>query len=76
MADRITGNVTYLDFEGGFWGIETSDKKFMILNMPEQLKCNGLDVKCLIEEATDVATMFSYGTPAFIRSFKTYKFPK
>jgi hypothetical protein len=74
MRIQITGKVCYKDIEGGFWGIITQEDKFLILNMPEQLKYEGAMISCTIETKEDVFSIYNWGTPAFISSFTTQKF--
>lgn len=68
---RITGKVVYLSFEGGAYGIiDQSGKKYLPINMPNQLKKDGAEVKCSVRPA-DVASMVMWGEPVYIYSFET-----
>ena len=50
MRKTIKGKIEYQTIEGGFWGIVASDgSKWQIINMPEQLKYSGRQVKVTIE---------------------------
>ena len=68
---KIIGNATYVDLEGGFWGIAAKDGNYMPMNMPEQLKQNGQELMCYISIDEDVMTMQNWGTPCMILSFST-----
>jgi hypothetical protein len=68
---KIKGKVVYLSFEGGAYGIEDSNgRKFLPVNMPEQLKKDGAQVVCNISP-TDAETMMMWGEPVIINSFET-----
>lgn len=44
---RIKGKSQYINLEMGFWGIVgDTGKKYLPINMPEQLKTNGARVEC------------------------------
>ena len=38
------GEVTYMEIEGGFWAIETSDETYEPTNLPLEFQKDGLDV--------------------------------
>ena len=68
---KITGKVVFLSFEGGAYGIiDSSGRKLLPLNMPEQLKKDGATVNCSVKPA-DVETMIMWGEPVIIESFET-----
>ncbi|MEO6130425.1 MAG: hypothetical protein ABIQ02_01165 [Saprospiraceae bacterium] len=68
---KIHGKVVLLSIEGGAYGIiENSGRKFLPLNMPNQLKKEGADVVCKVRPA-DVETMIMWGEPVYIDSFET-----
>jgi len=68
---RITGKVVYLSFEGGAYGIiDQQGRKFLPINMPNQLKKDGAQVICSIRPA-DTVSMFMWGEPVYINSFET-----
>ncbi len=68
---KIEGKVVYMNMEGGFYGIiDQTGRKFFPLNMPNQLKKEGADVKCTIRIA-EVETTFMWGEPVYIESFET-----
>lgn len=71
MSKTIQGTVTYQNLATGFWGIvDTSGEKWMIVNMPEQIKYDGKKVKVSIEPI-DSMSVEMWGTPAKIISFGT-----
>lgn len=70
---HIKGKAKYVNLEMGFWGIEAMNgKKYMPINMPEQLKTNGATVECkavVVEMDTftqwgEVVKIISFETPA------------
>lgn len=68
----IRGKAIYVSLEMGFWGIQTpSGKKYLPINMPEQLKENGSPVACKAIVVDDVVSMQMWGTPVKIVSFET-----
>ena len=68
---KIKGKVVYLSFEGGAYGIiDSNGRKYLPLNMPEQLKKDGADVVCTARPS-DAETMIMWGEPVFIESFET-----
>lgn len=68
---KITGKVVLLPFEGGAYGIEDQHgKKYLPINMPNQLKKDGARVTCSIQKA-DVESMIMWGEPVYITSFET-----
>lgn len=57
--------------EGGAYGIiDKSGRKFLPLNMPNQLKREGANVVCKVRPA-DVETTMMWGEPVYIDSFET-----
>jgi hypothetical protein len=68
---KITGKVVFLSFEGGAYGIiDSAGRKLLPLNMPEQLKKDGANVRCTISPS-DAETMIMWGEPVIIESFET-----
>lgn len=68
----IRGKAVYVALEMGFWGIQTpGGKKYLPINMPEQLKENGSDVACKAIVVDDIVSMQMWGTPVKIVSFET-----
>lgn len=70
---RITGKVVYLSFEGGAYGIiDQHGKKYLPINMPNQLKRDGAEVICRAQPA-DVESTVMWGEPIYIYSFETLR---
>jgi hypothetical protein len=68
---KITGKVVFLSMEGGAYGIiDSSGRKFLPVNMPNQLKKDGANVKCKVRPA-DVETSMMWGEPVYIEAFET-----
>ena len=67
----ITGTSTYIDLEGGFWGIKTATDNYYPINMPEQLKTEGCKAYCSITILEDVMTMQNWGIVCKVESFNT-----
>lgn len=68
---RITGKVVYLSFEGGAYGIiDQHGKKYLPINMPNQLKKDGAEVRCSVRPADVMSTMM-WGEPVYIYAFET-----
>lgn len=68
---KITGKVVFLSFEGGAYGIvDHNGRKFLPINMPNQLKKDGARVVCSVRPA-DVVSAFMWGEPVYIYSFET-----
>ena len=68
---HVTGTITYVDLEGGFWGIKTNTNNYLPLEMPDQLKYDGLETSCALFILEDVMTMNNWGIPCKLISFKT-----
>lgn len=72
MSLYISGRVTYVSLETGFWGIIADDgTPYYVLDMPEQLKHEQARVKVVAEIADDIVTMAMWGTPIRLLSFQT-----
>jgi len=68
---KITGKVVLLPFEAGAYGIEDDHgKKYLPVNMPNQLKKDGARVTCSVRKTDDVSIIM-WGEPVFIYSFET-----
>lgn len=68
---KIKGKVVFLAFEGGAYGIiDQSGRKYLPVNMPNQLKRDGAEVSCSIRPA-DSASMVMWGDPVYIYAFET-----
>ena len=58
----ITGTVTYVAIEGGFFAITGDDgKTYDPLNLPDSLKIDGLKIQCTAREKEDVVGFHMYG---------------
>lgn len=63
----ITGTVTYIDLEGGFYGIIADDgARYLPLDLPEEFEEDGLAVSAEVVVNDDVATIQMWGTPVEI----------
>jgi hypothetical protein len=68
---KVNGKVVLITIEGGAYGIiDNSGRKFLPLNMPNQLKKDGANVVCKVRPA-DVETTMMWGEPVYIDSFET-----
>jgi putative hemolysin len=68
-ADRISGNgtITYVDLEGGFYGIVADDgARYLPTNLPEEYRTDGLRVAFVVDPLNDTATIQQWGTPVEI----------
>jgi len=63
----ITGTVTYIDLEGGFYGIVADDgTQYLPLDLPEEFRQDGRAVTAEVIVRDDVATIQQWGTPVEI----------
>lgn len=68
---KIVGRVTYQNLETGFWGIVGDDgSKWLVPNMPDQLKIDGAKVE-VQASPSDMVSMFMWGEAIEIHSFHT-----
>jgi hypothetical protein len=68
---KITGKVVFLSFEGGAYGIiDHNGRKYLPINMPNQLKKDGAQVVCSVRPA-DAVSVIMWGEPVYIYSFET-----
>lgn len=71
-SKTITGKVTYQDLGTGCWGIvDQKGNEWRAVNMPEQLKQDGKQVKVTVREVEEEASIFMWGTPVKVLSFTT-----
>ena len=69
---KITGKARYQNLGAGFWGIIGKDgQEWRPVNMPEQLKYEGKEVKIVAVEADEDISIFMWGTPVKVISFET-----
>lgn len=67
-----TGTVTYIDLEGGFFGIVTGDhESYLPLNLPPEFERDGIKVSFTAVKEPDVITIQMWGTPVRILSIST-----
>ncbi len=67
--DRVfgSGTITYVDLEGGFYGIVADDgSRYLPLNLPEEYRLDGLRITFVGELKGDTATIQQWGTPVEI----------
>jgi len=68
---RISGKVIFEAMGTGSWMIEDhSGKKYLPINMPEQLKIEGEEVR-IVAKPSDQDSLLMIGTPIEITSFHT-----
>ncbi|WOF15211.1 DUF333 domain-containing protein [Methanoplanus sp. FWC-SCC4] len=66
-----TGTVTYIDLEGGFYGIIADDgTKYLPLNLDDYFKKDNLTVKFTATEKKDTMTVQQWGTPVEIEEME------
>jgi inhibitor of cysteine peptidase len=59
---QAEGTVTYVNLEGGFWGITAGDgRKFDPVNLPDGFKQDNLKVKVTLKPRDDLAGMHMWG---------------
>ncbi len=64
-----TGTVTYIELEGGFFGIITeSGERYLPLNLPDEYALEGLFVDFTARIAEESATIAMWGTPVHLLS--------
>jgi putative hemolysin len=65
-ADRVSGNgtVTYIDLEGGFYGIVADDgEHYLPTALPAEYRQDGLRVAFVVDIQSDTVTIQQWGTP-------------
>ncbi|MDN7011724.1 DUF333 domain-containing protein [Methanoculleus sp. FWC-SCC3] len=65
-TDRVSGNgtVTYVDLEGGFYGIVTDDgERYLPADLPAEYRQDGLRVAFVVDIMNETATIQQWGTP-------------
>ncbi len=72
-ADRISknGTVTYIDLEGGFYGIVAEDgERYLPADLPEEYRIDGLSVWFSADVMRDTVTIQQWGTPVTIQDIE------
>ncbi|BBL66991.1 putative hemolysin [Methanoculleus chikugoensis] len=65
-TDRVSGNgtVTYIDLEGGFYGIVADDgEHYLPTDLPAEYRQDGLRVVFVVDIMNETATIQQWGTP-------------
>lgn len=64
-ADRISGNgtITYVNLEGGFYGITAGGGRYLPVNLPAEFRQDGLQVRFVADVLKDTVTLQQWGTP-------------
>jgi len=69
---KIKGTVRHITLETGFWGIESDDgKKYIPVNMPEQLKTEGRKVEVDADLISNMSGLHMWGEYVKVTSFET-----
>lgn len=73
-SQMITGTITFINLEGGFFGIITEDQiKHNPINLDDTLKSDGLNVSYSFEEDTDTFFCHQWGTIITITEIEVKK---
>lgn len=67
---HITGVVTYMELEGGFWAIQDEDHTYDPLNLPDEFKKQDLKVAVAANIEEDMASIHQVGPIIEIISIK------
>ncbi|MET1255782.1 hypothetical protein [Aliikangiella maris] len=68
---NLQGTVKYFSHEGGFFGIITQDgEKLLPINLAEEFKQDNAHIQFNGEKATDVMTVYQWGTPFRVNKAK------
>ncbi len=73
LGEEITaeGTIRYVDLEGGFYGIESSDgTHYLPLNLPENYRIDGLLIAFSARTSPDTPTIQMWGIPVTILSIR------
>ncbi|MBP2145002.1 hypothetical protein J2129_000456 [Methanofollis sp. W23] len=73
MPDGITGTgtVTYIDLEGGFYGIIGDDgEHYLPLDLDEAFERDGLEVRFTLAPADEIVTIQQWGRPVYVVSIE------
>ena len=69
-STAFTGNVVFNEFEGGFWGIITSDGQKLHGSIKPNLQKKDLVVSGFYTIKTDIISMRMWGKPASFTNLK------
>jgi hypothetical protein len=70
-SEVVTATVRHIDLEGGFYGLETDDgRKLDPVNLPEELRKEGLRLQVRIVPLQDRISIRMWGTPVRILAFE------
>lgn len=60
--ENAKGQVTYINLEGGFYGIKTDDSKNLEpINLPDEYKIDGIRISFNYKQRTDLASYRMWG---------------
>ena len=69
---QIKGTITYKDIETGFWAIEGHDGgKWRPVNLPDNLKKEGVKGTFQVKEVDEMASVIMWGTPVKVLNYST-----
>lgn len=64
---RIEGKIVYMPIEGGFWGvIDDKGNEWLPMDMPDELKKDGLMVILEVRKIKDAFSIYNWGMPVEI----------
>lgn len=68
---KISGKIVYQNIETGFWTLITDEKKiYRIVNIPDELKKDNLNIEAETIIDTNVVSVFMMGIPVTISDYK------
>jgi len=73
-----TGTIRYLEIEGGFYGIETSEKHYDPINLPSEFKKDGLRIRFKAKLRKDLMSFRMWGSLVelvYIKKFHNKEIP-
>lgn len=72
---EFTGKITWVDLEGGFWGIlrDEGDAKYRPTNLPEQYQQNGMRVRVNCERIKTGFSVYQWGQEIKIITIESIK---
>jgi len=66
---NITGIVSFINLEAGFWAIKSGEEKYSPINLPEELKKEGLEVDLTVKLLPNLVTTIMWGKSIEILSY-------